>query len=358
MRSKELSQTPSVSPNELTMDILQKNVENWFGPIAALNKDERPNSLNQAWSELMTHQRPDILADSSIYLKAIGGTFLSSLRIERETLVSTPSTFILRDPKNAQKEDRWVVVAKTDQEVVAQNTSSKIRTAIPVKCVLPGLRRGANIRTMNIALSHDFVLVESFPNANVFFPKDLARASRDLLGWKVKVQRRLSKLSIYRRYDISSPNTCYLAFYSNVPYAATDILLSVTGLGDEDAKAFALWYNSTFNILQILLERVETRAAYLEVPVFVAKKLKVLDARKIPAQDRETLAGVFDQICNVPQQSLTKQLTEHHPERMKMDLAIARALGLESEHVESYLRSLQSTVGNEIAGLKHMMENE
>ena len=358
MSSKEAGQMPSVSSYELKIEDLRQHVDNWFGPIAALSKDKKMASLNHAWSELIYRTKTTLMTDSKSYLKDNGGKLLSSLRIERETLVSTPSTFIVHSNQDAQKEDRWILDHRTNGAIVVQDANSRARTTIPAKCVLPGLRRGANVRCMNIADIHDFVLVESFQNVDAFFPRNVTRAVRDLSKWRTKVQHRLSNLSIYRRYDISSPNTCYVAFYSDVPYAATDILLSVTNLGQEEAKIFALWYNSTFNILQILLERVETRGAYIEVPVFVAEKLRVLDAGNLSPTQRKTLTSVFDEICRIPQQSITRQLIEHHSERMKMDLAIARVLGLEDNETRTYVQLLQTQVGNEIEGLKHMMENE
>jgi hypothetical protein len=339
-----------VSIHEIPQTELRANVRNWFAYIAPADWD-----LTDTWRRLRSVAGARLVPFKDV-LDARKAAFLSSLRIERKTLVSTPSTFISRSAEQEKKEaDRWLIEAETRRDVVAKERFTGQRVHIPKECVLPGLRRGSGVPTLDVTDALDYILVKSFDGMDAFFPRAVTKARRDLRKWEQKVRDRLSNLSLFRRFNISAKGTHHLAFYSKVPYAATDINLTVNGLSHEDARVVTMWYDSSFNILQILLERVETEGAFLETPVFVCEELSVLDSAKISKDAKDGLLDLFDSTADEPQESILTQLQENAAWRTRLDLAVASALGFPREEAESLVMTLHSKLANEIEVLQKLM---
>lgn len=327
------------------------NVRNQFLFIAAADW-----KLVDFWRQLKLRAGPNLIAFATL-LESRKGGFLSSLRIERDTPISTPSMFVSRSIEQGKKEaDRWLLKEESSETIVAEDRFTHDLVKIPRTSVKPGLRRGSSIERVNIQEVMDYVVVGRFHNDDRFFRTMSSRIENDLQKWKEKVEDRLTPLSLFRRFDISAVGTRHLAFFSKIPYAATDINLTVKGLDEEEAKLIAAWYDSSFNILQILLERVETRGAFLEVPVFVSEELSVIDPSKIERTARKKILDVFDEIGENPQESILTQLKESKAWRTKLDMAIAEGLGISSLLDEEGIVDLQLRIANEIDILKKLMQ--
>ena len=173
--------------------------------------------------------------------------------------------------------------------------------------------------------------------------------------WKKYVEARRCKLALNRRFDISAPGTSLIAFYSRKYFTPTNIFWSVKGISEEDAKILALWFNSSLNILQILLKRKETRGAFLELDKYIVEQFLILDPRKLDAQQRQILLEVFNRIGCVEFPSILDQLQNNFWARKIIDSAFLKILGYTDKEIDEILSYLYPALAEEILILKQLM---
>ena len=207
---------------------------------------------------------------------------------------------------------------------------------------------------MNLQGEHDLVVVRTFEGADAFFGFKRG-LNQQLDSWQEKVKDRLSNLSMFRRFDLSAQGTSHLAFYSDLPYAATDIMLTIKNCPAEGAKALCLWLNSTPNIVQTLVERIETRGTFMETPVFVSERLLVPNLLQMGPQATRAFIQTFDRVSAVEFPSLLDQLNNHFGPRVEMDMTVLQALGFPKQGLREFVRKLQRQCLDEILKLKDLM---
>jgi hypothetical protein len=340
----------AVHIEEVPYSEFRSNVRNQFLYVAT--SDWR---LIRIWRQLLK-QSGGVLRPFARLLKKQNASLLSSLRIEKETRVSTPSTFIVRRADGSSATgDRWYFQTDRKGAIVATAGKSVDRVQIPVTATARGLRRSSHVPTLDVSDRLDRIVVKPFEDLGSLIPGPRSQVRSELKAWEGKVTDRLSNLSLFRRFNLSASGTSHLAFYSSAPYAATDINLSVVGLTNEVAQFFAGWYDSSFNVLQILLERVETEGSYLETPVFVTEEFAVLDPDSV---DKAARSGLIDFVAKrgqEPQPSILEQLEKGCDWRDDLDLRVASALGMSSRDSEKLVAELHSRLAVEIRQLKALM---
>ncbi|MEM3673754.1 MAG: hypothetical protein QW468_06010, partial [Candidatus Bathyarchaeia archaeon] len=89
--------------------------------------------------------------------------------------------------------------------------------------------------------------------------------------------------------DISAVGSSMMAFYSFIPLAPPGISWSIKVPSSEDAKILALWFNSTVNILQTLINRKETRGAFLQIDEYTLETFNVVNPIKLSNVEKELL---------------------------------------------------------------------
>jgi hypothetical protein len=82
-----------------------------------------------------------------------------------------------------------------------------------------------------------------------------------------------------------------MAFYTKLPFVAGVVTWAMYVPKDEDSKIITLWLNSSANLLQILLNRSETRGAFLEIGKYMLDDFSVIDPNKLK---KEALLSVFE----------------------------------------------------------------
>jgi hypothetical protein len=122
-----------------------------------------------------------------------------------------------------------------------------------------------------------------------------------------------------------------------------------------DAKIFSVWFNSTIHFLQLFLERIETRGAWIALRKYVMSDFLVTHPRNLSDHERKTLLKVFDQARDVKFPSLLDQLEKGHPERRRIDTEIMRILGFSKTEIEEILEYLYPALRKEIVRLKELM---
>jgi hypothetical protein len=123
---------------------------------------------------------------------------------------------------------------------------------------------------------------------------------------------------------------------------------------DEEAKILSLWFNSTINVLQILLNRKETRGAFMQTDKYVLRKFLAPDLKKLSKDERKFLLETFESLKSVEFPSLLYQLKAKYPPRKTIDTAFLRILGYR-EDASSLLDRLYESLVREIEVLKSLM---
>ena len=206
---------------------------------------------------------------------------------------------------------------------------------------------------MNLTNYLDYIVVESFPESEVFLTD--AKYIPLLPSWKDQVENRSSNLIFLRRFNISAPGTCFLAYYSDEPAAPTELMSMITKIDEDDAKIICIWVNSIVHLVQVMYERIETEGAYMELPEWAMKDLFVIDPRELTQKERDSLLEVFDQVSNVEFPSIMDQVSRPNNAKMMVDEAVLSVLGYSKNEVRELLARLNAAMKEEIASLKNMM---
>jgi hypothetical protein len=262
---------------------------------------------------------------------------------------------ITREERAKKRVDVWVLKRINGSYVEVMHRFLKVTLKIPKSALLPALRRVSLVNKIDISSHTDYVIIDEFPDVKAFLeasPKKFSYGRGFWSKWREYVKDRAAHLALVRRADLSAPGTCLLAFYSEQQLVPPGLAWSLK-IERENAKFLALWFNSTFHLLQLLIYRKETRGAFLQLDKYVLETLLVPDLRRLTEEKKNRLLQVFEEVRNVEFPSLLEQLDNAHVTRRKIDAVWLEALGEDRPEI---LPTLYKALSKEIHLLKRMME--
>jgi type I restriction-modification system DNA methylase subunit len=359
MKSRMRSSSPGALFDEEDMTIkvvsireLKKNHKNLFRYISS-----QQEGIEENWSNITTKAGTE-LAPFKDVLKEIDAKIFEGTRA-RSHMINAPigSLFILREVERANKrEDFWVLKKESKQVLTAENLITHSELNIPRKSLHFGLRRLSGINIMDLSEKLDFVLVDSFKGWETYFmDKNTKRIVRQMPKWRRYVEERLSKLAVAFRFDISAEGTSLFAWYSSKPMAGCGVVWNIEGLSEEHAKILSLWFNSTAYALQIYLDRVETRGAWMQLHKYVMDDLLVVHPLRLSKTQKKVILKIFEEVKDVEFPSFLKQLKDRFPARVAMDKTVLKVLGFGDDEIDHILDYLYPALANEIEQLKTLM---
>ncbi len=263
---------------------------------------------------------------------------------------------ILHDEKKAIKStDVWVFKDIDGKNVIAKHRFLGATVKIPLESLKPAMRRVSQMNKIDVTEELDYVIAGSFPGLRGFLEMSLGKVKgiEFMNGWKSFVRGRLGNLALVRRMDLSAPGTIQLAFYSDKPMAPPGVAWTVF-LEPKKAALLALWANSTFNLIQLLLNRKETRGAFMQVDKYVLSKLLVPDLSKLSKNDIKSLLEVFGDIKDVEFPCVMEQLRDKYQPRKRIDACWFRVLGF-AGNPDELLDRLYGALFDEIDSLRKLM---
>jgi len=290
------------------------------------------------------------------YLRENSAEIVRGIEMTTDSLLSAYDIFVVSDDARAIKsKDAWVVRSTSKKTITVENRFTRVVLDIPLKSTRFGLRRLSRVDTMNITNKLDYLVVKDFDESNLFFSqKD--KISNSLSWWRKYIESRSTDLVFSRRFDLSAPGTRLLVYFSSKPLTPTKLFWCIKGLSEENRKLLTLWFNSTFNLLQVFLERMETRGAFMNYDKYVLESSLLIDTETLSSQSRKFLIDTFDEIKDEKFPSLLEQLRNKYPTRIKIDKAILKALGFDEEKAREILDYLYPALAREIEKLKTLME--
>ncbi|MEM2145928.1 MAG: N-6 DNA methylase, partial [Candidatus Jordarchaeaceae archaeon] len=246
--------------------ILLNSTENWFFFL--------PNVFSEPLVEVLERERPGILKTLKEILTSKKGKIVRGIEHWTGKPVSVESAFILSSEKHAIKQkDKWVLKEKGKDFLIVKDRFLGKEVKVPNSCVWFSLRRPSGLESIDVTEELDYAVVGRFKGDENFFRKELIKNSTGISewvrSWRGYLQSRKTNFVISRRFDISAPNTMALAFCSEQEFVPAKMFWSVKGLGIDHAKILSLWFNSTFNIEQILSKRAETEGAFMGLDEYI-----------------------------------------------------------------------------------------
>jgi len=257
---------------------------------------------------------------------------------------------IIVEPFRAIKNiDKWVTKNLNKTTATIENRFTKQTLKVPLKVLKRGLRRPARTDKIDVTDLLDLIIIKDFSGIEHVMKNPL-----NVKKWRKYVEPRLANLVISRRFDISSSGTRFLAYYSEIPMVGVD-MWSVQGMSDDDAKILSLWFNSSLNLLALLIHRTETRGAWMKLHEYAMNKMQLLNPKKLKKHERDRLLRHFETIKNVSFPSIIEQLKTKFSPRKELDIMFLQIMGYSDDEITQLLDNLYPALANEIEKLKTLM---
>ena len=337
----------------VSMQELKKGYKNLFKYISSRQKE-----TEEIWDKIITKAGTEITPLKDV-LEDIKGKIFEGTRA-RSHMIHAPigSLFILREATRASKrEDFWVLKDETEKVLTAENLVTHSTIKIPRKSLHLGLRRLSGVNTINLSEKLDFVLVDSFKSwENYFFNRNTNRIAQEMSIWRRYIEERLSRLAVAFRFDMSAKGTSLFAWYSARPMAGCGVVWNIEGLHEEHAKILSLWFNSTVYALQIYLNRVETRGAWMQFHKYVMDDLLTLHPLKLSNTQKNAILKTFEEVKDTEFPSFLRQLEDRFSARVAIDKTVLEVLGFGVDEIDRILDYLYPALANEIQQLKTLMQ--
>jgi len=336
-----------VSQNEL-----KKTTTNWFGKIAT----QTPESFLDIFSE----QAAQKLSVLKTYLEHRKGKIVRGIEHWTGRPVSVSSSFILSSERHALKrDDRWILQEIREDVIIVRDKLVDIEIVVPKKVLTPALRRPSGLQSIDVSDEVDYAVISRFTGDNQFFIKSLVKKGENISTfvkkWRNYLESRKTNLTVSRRFDLSAPSTVAMAFYSEEFVSPCKMLWAIQDLKPVEAKILALWFNSTFNICQILARRAETRGAFMGLDQYILQQFLVLNPTTLTKLQKNQLVKFFDMNAKTKLPSIISQLKTTSPFRKALDLAILEALEIKGNY-NKILDSTYSTAAQQITTLASLMK--
>jgi len=244
----------------LTRKELKDTIDNWFFHIASFDL-----GIAKIWGRIHSLDVKRLLSFRE-YLERQNTDIIRGVETKSGFGFSFYDTFIVREPERALKSyDRWFVEKVLAKKVVAKNRITKETIEIPTRKVCSGIRRASGMETLDLSDRLDYIIIESFKDIDIILsPNLLQNFQEHSEEWKKYVESRFGRFLISRRFDLSAIGTKLLAFFSGERTTGQN-LWTLMDIKEDEAKILTLWFNSTPNLLQVYLQRTETRGAWMEI---------------------------------------------------------------------------------------------
>ena len=332
----------------LTQDELKKNADNLFRLIAT----GKP-VLVEIWSRMRDINQ---LTKLSTFLESedrLARGF--EMTIRGISPVSAYTTILIRNVARAlKKHDQWVVATINNEQVVAENRFTHETIKIPRAALIYALRRLSGVKTLDLSETLDLMVIEPFEGYNILF-EDKTNLEESLRLWSRYAKSRKTTLVFIRRFNLSAPRTILFAHYSPYSFAASKMMYCFKDISESDAKILTLWFNTTLNVLQVFLDRIETEGAFISLPKYSLLDIYVLNPSRLGKKQKEAILRLYDKIKLTEFPSLLNQLKDKFPARVEMDKLMLNVLGFSDDEINRILDSLYPALANEIEQLKTLM---
>lgn len=248
-----------------------------------------------------------------------------------------------------KEEDEYihVKVKDLDEDLIVRRDST-----------LPSLRTLTGVRTFDVSNLHDYVIVNRYPKARRVI--GLSKLRKKKVNWekiRKECKNRLTHLTIAHRINWYSPNVSHLAFYSQIPYAPSNVLEVVKVEDKNNAKILALSMNSILSLLQLFMHKEESTGRRLNIRIEDLIQTYVLDTTKLKKQEKTRLLTLFEELKNVQFPGYRQQLKERFWGRVKLDTVILEILGFSHKEIQKILPQIYDMLHYEMMKIRKLAKD-
>ncbi|MFW9990564.1 MAG: Eco57I restriction-modification methylase domain-containing protein [Candidatus Odinarchaeota archaeon] len=335
-----------------TQERLVKTTGNWYTPLAT--GDPR---LFTSWNAFLKNKKlkawKEVLGGKQNIKRGLESSYLRGEKYWIQELS-------INDPRYWNNPgDKFVFTGKEGQNIIASHEEKQI--LIPLWAVRRAFRTFARKATYHVQELEDWVICQkNYRGVNgKERPKEERRMEQLTLNgdWVTHVEERQAKLCHLRRVDLTAPGTVFLAYHFAEPRAPGATMWTIRGITDErNLKALTIWFNSSLHLLQVILNRVETRGGFLNLHEYVLEEFRVLNVNQLKEEEKTKLAEVFEEWKEIEFPNLLEQLWKSYEGRRAIDDAVLEVLGIENrEQRKKMTEELHRGLAKEIVDLKNLM---
>lgn len=351
-------------------------VHNLFGPFAVNN----PELLEVADS---VYSSPRLTKLGDIGAGLIGGVGSGGKGIDPESKDKDWQEGVInaRDVQGLREHDIWIYESEDSDTVTAEHRQISVKVTFQKSHLVPDFRRTPNRAELNVSGYPEYALIEPPEDEEFFKYTEFEHLPRN---WKSEVTRRLGRLALLRRVNLTAPGTRHLAYYSDEKRAFHGTLWVATSLTKEQAKILSMWFDSSYHLLQLLLNRTPGEGGYTEYHKYAVEDFEVLDLEQLRPEVLESLLGAFDYASTVEFPPLFEQFALNTPEKMitsqdmqrlekaypglgsdigdnfaarrAVDTAIGEVLPIDAANLQEYLDEFYYNLLMELVSLKLIMK--
>lgn len=335
----------------VTQEELEDTLDNWFVHVASFDP-----KISKTWVTFSAHAIKKLLPFRN-YIKKRKLDVIRGVETRGQYGFPFYEAFIVRDQNKALKShDLWYAEKVEDRTILARNRFTNEAIEIRKKKLCYGIRRASGLNTIDLSNSQDYVVIEPFEGIERFLPsKSVDNFRSHSQSWKKYVRSRFGEFLISRRFDLSATGTHFLAYYSAEPTTGQN-LWSLKGVDEEEAMILSLWFNSTPNLLQIYLQRMETRGAWMEINDGMINDFLLFDIDSLKKSEKKHLLDLFEQMKNIEFPSIIEQLKTKFAPRKELDTMFLQLMGYPGKEADQLLDYLYPALTNEIEKLKTLMK--
>lgn len=256
-------------------------------------------------------------------LRAVVPKVIQGIRFDDSSDRVNVKNTILSLPRNVDVKMNWKIASETDTEVLATNVDTAVTLNIPKSVLEPTTRSPSGMERIEMEKPTDFIVVRRFPGDEQFWDE---RDPDAVLKRRVPhVRSREAYLVAAGRNNVNlaAAGTHLIAYVSPRPIAPTWSFWSIQVDSLEAARLLSLWWNSTFNIAQLIEAQSEVGGAWIGWLKRTLLDLPVLDLRALSLDEKDSLLRAYESIKGLRFPSLIEQLRSHFRGRVEIDSAIA-----------------------------------
>jgi len=255
-----------------------------------------------------------------------------------------------KDEKTRIERAFMILEHQTEDYVTVRLGKTDFRYKIPKKILKKAIRTITGMRKIEVQEADYFITTEFKDFKEIIsFSKFKTKGDFDWNYVEKTYPKKMVHLVSATKFDLYSPNTSFIAFYSDEPMIATDSLKVYPNLSQEQAKIICLYFNSIVNILQFITNRQQTTAGgYHAITETDLLNFQLIAYEKLSEKEKNKLLGVFDAWKTVSFPSIVEQIASRFEGRLAMDRAILEVLGYKKSEINELLPALYEVVLREL----------
>jgi hypothetical protein len=198
------------------------------------------------------------------------------------------------DTEDLTKRDYWIITSVAKDSIDIKHRFADLAFTIPSRCTVFGLRNSQSRTSFDVSNVQDRILIETFKGFNNIAAYCELSDQNITTEWKKWVEGRSVNLAVIETLHIEAPNTYFFAYYSEKPRSFSSKFWNVQTKSIDEAKLMTLWFNSSFNFIQLLINRVPT--GWFKIRGYVFKDIKAPSIDKLSKDTKEQANQVFEGI--------------------------------------------------------------